>query len=427
MLVILFGSFVLLILLATPIAFAMGGSALLTLLLRGDIPLTVVIQKTFAAGSSFSLLAIPFFVLAGEVMTASRMTVSLVKLCDALVGHVRSGLASVSILACMVFAGISGSGVADTAAIGTVMIPQLIEKGYPRGRAAAIIAAGGALGPIIPPSLLMIIYGSIAELSVGALFLSGAVPGIMMGLGFMAVTYVWNLRGKWESGSGQRFSVGRVAGSLPGAVLPLITPVIIIGGIVGGIFTATEAGVVAAVYALVTALASRNLGLMGLKAIFVRAMLISTLSLFIISMAAIFGWILAIQHFPQAVQHFLLTITRGNQFLSAALILSFLVGLGFVVEVISIMIIFTPILAPLGPALGYDPIHWGLLQVLAINMGGVTPPVATHLYVSGSIAGCGLGEVSRYVMPLTAVMYAVLILVLLFPDLAMYLPRLFFH
>jgi C4-dicarboxylate transporter DctM subunit len=427
MLAMLFAAFVLLILLGTPIAFAMSGSALLTLLILGNIPLTVVVQKTFTAGSSFSLLAIPFFVLAGEVMTASRMTVGLVKLCDALVGHVRSALASVSLLACMVFAGISGSGVADTAAVGTVMIPQLIEKGYPRGRAAAIIAAGGGLGPIIPPSLLMIIYGSIAELSVGALFLSGAIPGVLMGTGLILIAYIWNLRGRWESGSSRAFSVRRVVGSVPNAALPLITPVIIIGGIVGGVFTATEAGVVAAVYALMAALLSRNLHLRDLKRTFVRAMLIATLSLFIISMASIFGWILAIQHFPEAVQTFLLGITRGNQFLAAALILSFLVALGFVVEVISIMIIFTPILAPLGPALGYDPIHWGLLQVMAINMGGITPPVATHLYVSGSIAECSLGEVSRHVMPLAAVMYAVLLLVLLVPDVAMFLPRLFFR
>jgi C4-dicarboxylate transporter DctM subunit len=427
MIATLFIIFALLILLGTPIAFAMSGSALLTIVLLGDIPLSVIVQKTFKAGSSFSLLAIPFFVLAGEVMTASRMTGGLVRLCDALVGHVRSALASVSILACMVFAGISGSGVADTAAIGTVMIPQLIQKGYPRGRAAAIIAAGGALGPIIPPSLLMIIYGSIAELSVGALFLSGAIPGIIMGIGLILTAYIWNIRGRWESGSGQNFSTKRLVSCIPGATLPLITPVIIIGGIVGGIFTATEAGVIAAVYALVAAFASRNLPIKELKEIFVRAMLTSTLSLFIISMASIFGWILAIQHFPQIVQAFLLEITRGNQFLAAVLILSFLVALGFVVEVISIMIIFTPILAPLGPALGYDPIHWGLLQVLAINMGGVTPPVATHLYVSASIAECRLGEVSRHVMPLTAVMYAVLLLVLLFPDVAMFLPQLFFH
>lgn len=426
MLTLLIVSFAILLAFGMPIAFSMSGSALAALIFRSDFPLDVFIQKTFTAGSSFPLLAIPFFVLAGELMTTSRMTDGLVALCDALVGHVKSGMASVSILACMIFAGISGSGVADTAAIGTVMVPQLIAKGYPRGMAASLLATAGALGPIIPPSILMIIYGSIAELSVGRLFLAGAVPGVLMGLGFMAVAYVWNTRQGWEAGSGQTFRLRRVGTTLRGAIPALITPVVIIGGIVSGVFTATEAGGVAAVYALAVALGTGRIGLREVRAVLLRSSLICTLPLFIVSTAAIFGWILAVQHFPQMVQNFLLSVSLGNRFLAAVLILSFLVALGFFVEVISIMIIFTPILAPLGPALGFDPIHWGLMQVLAINMGGVTPPVASQLYVAGSIAGCGLDEMSRYVIPFVAVMYAALILVLFLPDVAMFLPRVVF-
>lgn len=426
MLTLLIVSFAVLLAFGMPIAFSMSGSALAALIFRSDFPLDVFIQKTFTAGSSFSLLAIPFFVLAGELMTTSRMTDGLVALCDALVGHVKSGMASVSILACMIFAGISGSGVADTAAIGTVMVPQLIAKGYPRGMAASLLATAGALGPIIPPSILMIIYGSIAELSVGRLFLAGAVPGLLMGLGFMAVAYVWNTKRGWEAGSGQPFRLRRVGTTFRGAIPALITPVVIIGGIVSGVFTATEAGVVAAVYALGVALVTGRIGLREVRAVLLRSSLICTLPLFIVSTAAIFGWILAVQHFPQMVQSFLLSVSLGNRFLAAVLILSFLVALGFFVEVISIMIIFTPIFAPLGPALGFDPIHWGLMQVVAINMGGVTPPVASQLYVAGSIAGCGLDEMSRYVFPFVAVMYAVLILVLFVPDVAMFLPRVVF-
>jgi tripartite ATP-independent transporter DctM subunit len=426
MLTLLVVTFALLLALGMPIAFAMSGSALAALVFRSDFPLDVFIQKTFSAGSSFSLLAIPFFVLAGELMTVSRLTDGLVELCDALVGHVKSGMASVSVLACMIFAGISGSGVADTAAIGSVVIPQLVSKGYPRGMAASLLATAGALGPIIPPSILMIIYGSIAELSVGRLFLAGAAPGVLMGLGFMAVAYVWNSKRGWESGSRQNFSLRRVGTTFGGAVLALITPIIIIGGIVSGIFTATEAGVVAAVYALLAAIATRRIGIRDIRAVLIRSSLICTLPLFIISTAAIFGWILAVQHFPEMVQSFLLSVSLGNRYLAAVLILSFLVVLGFFVEVISIMIIFTPILAPLAQTLGFDPIHWGLLMVVAINMGGVTPPVASQLYVAGSIAGCGLDEMSRYVFPLVAVMYAVLILCLFVPNVAMILPRLVF-
>jgi tripartite ATP-independent transporter DctM subunit len=426
MLGLLIVTFAVLLALGMPIAFAMSGSALAALVFRSDFPLDVFIQKTFSAGNSFSLLAIPFFVLAGELMTVSRLTDGLVELCDALVGHVKSGMASVSVLACMIFAGISGSGVADTAAIGSVVIPQLISKGYPRGMAASLLATAGALGPIIPPSILMIIYGSIAELSVGRLFLAGAVPGVLMGLGFMAVAYVWNTKRGWESGSRQGFSLRRVGRTFRGAVLALITPIIIIGGIVSGIFTATEAGVVAAVYALVAATLTGRIGIRDIRRVLIRSSLICTLPLFIISTAAIFGWILAVQHFPEMIQGFLLSVSLGNRYLAAALILTFLVALGFFVEVISIMIIFTPILAPMAQALGFDPIHWGLLMVVAINMGGVTPPVASQLYVAGSIAGCGLDEMSRYVFPFAGVMYSVLIVCLFVPEIAMFLPRLVF-
>ncbi|HSC70507.1 MAG TPA: TRAP transporter large permease [Candidatus Methylomirabilis sp.] len=426
MLTLLIVTFAILLASGMPIAFAMSGSALAALVFLSDFPLDVFIQKTFSAGSSFSLLAIPFFVLAGELMTVSRLTDGLVELCDALVGHVKSGMASVSVLACMIFAGISGSGVADTAAIGSVVVPQLISKGYPRGMAASLLATAGALGPIIPPSILMIIYGSIAELSIGRLFLAGAMPGVLMGLGFMAVAYVWNTKRGWESGSGKRFSLQRVRTTFRGALLALVTPIIIIGGIVSGAFTATEAGVVAAAYALVAALATRRLAMANIRAALIRSGLIATLPLFIIATAAIFGWILAVQHFPEMVQSFLLSASLGSRHLAAALILSFLVALGFFVEVISIMIIFTPILAPMAGPLGFDPIHWGLMMVLAINMGGVTPPVASQLYVAGSIAGCGLDEMSRYVLPFVGVMYVVLILCLFVPGVAMFLPRLVF-
>jgi tripartite ATP-independent transporter DctM subunit len=426
MLTLLVVTFAVLLALGMPIAFAMSGSALTALVFRSDFPLDVFIQKTFNAGSSFSLLAIPFFVLAGELMTVGRLTDGLVELCDALIGHIKSGMATVSVLACMIFAGISGSGVADTAAIGTVMVPQLTAKGYPKGMAASLLATAGALGPIIPPSILMIIYGSIAELSVGRLFLAGAVPGVLMGLGFMAVAYVWNTKRGWETGSGRPFSLARVGRTFRGAVLALITPIIIIGGIVSGAFTPTEAGVVAAVYGLIAAFLNRRMPLADLRGVLVRSGLISTLSLFIVSTASIFGWILAVQHFPQMVQNLLLSVSLGSRYLAAVFILTFLVALGFFVEVISIMIIFTPIFAPLGPALGFDPIHWGLMQVVAINMGGVTPPVASQLYVAGSIAGCGLDEMSRYVFPFVGVMYAVLILCLFVPDVAMLLPRLVF-
>ncbi|MFB3818343.1 MAG: TRAP transporter large permease [Candidatus Methylomirabilales bacterium] len=411
-------------LLGMPIAFAMAASAVATLALFGNIPLSVVVQKVFAAGSSYPLLAIPLFVLTGELMTQAGMTAQLVRFCDSLVGHWRGGLAGVAILSCMVISGISGSGVADCAAIGTIMIPQLVGKGYPKGMASSIVGTGSALGPIIPPSILMVIYASIAEISVGALFLAGVLPGVMITAGLMAVAYAMNRRAGWDKAGRARASWGDVARATREATLPLLAPIIIIGGIVSGIFTATEAGVVGAAYGLLASWWFGRCSYPEIRAVFVRSALISTLSLFIISMASIFGWILAVENFPQAMRALLIRLGLGSPVLTTLYVLTFLVLLGFFVEVISMLIIFTPILAPMAPMLGLDAVHWGLLLVMAINMGGVTPPVAANLYVSSSIAKCHLDETSRYVFPLVAVLYAALVATIFVPGVATWLPRL---
>jgi C4-dicarboxylate transporter DctM subunit len=426
MLTILFGAFFLLLAVAVPIAFAMSASAIAALLIQGQVPLLLVVQRIYAGSDSFPLMAIPFFVIAGEIMTLSRMTAALVDLCDALLSHLRSGLAAVTNAACIVFAGISGSGSADAAAIGSVMIPQLIAKGYPAGLAASIVAAGGAVGPIIPPSLLMIIYAAIAEQSVGQMFLGGIVPGLLIGGGLMLVAHLWNLRRGWETGSGERPSLARVRPALRRSLVPLGTPVIIVGGIVGGVFTATEAGVIAAVYALVTGVFYADMSLRDLKDALLRSALLSSLSLFVISMASVFGWIMARQGFPAIVSGFVLDLAGANNLLAAGFVLLMILALGFFIEVIALMVIFVPILAPLGAPLGFDPIHWGLLLVMAMNVGGITPPVGAHLFITASIAKCSLGEVSRYQMPFATVHVVVIFVALLVPGLVLWIPRLFF-
>lgn len=423
MLGILFVAFFVMLFIGLPIAFAMAGSAILALIIETQIPLMLVVQRIYAGGDSFPLLAIPFFIIAGEMMTASRMTDQLVALADALLGHLRSGLAAVTVMACMIFAGISGSGSADAAAIGSVMIPQLKAKGYPRGLAAAIVATAGALGPIIPPSLLMIVYAAIAEQSVGQMFMAGIVPGLLIGVGLMVVIHLWNNIEGWETGSGQRPTVRRIGHALRDALIPLGTPVVIVVGIVGGVFTATEAGVVAAVYALVTAALYRKLSLRDVKAALVRSGLLSSLSLFVISMASIFSWILAREGFPRYVTDIVFGVSGDNQLLAAVIVISVILTLGFFIEVFALMIIFVPILAPLGPTLGFDPVHWGLLLVMSMNVGGITPPVGSNLFISASIAQCTLMEISRYQMLLVAVHAVVIFLVLLLPDIVMWIPR----
>jgi tripartite ATP-independent transporter DctM subunit len=411
--------------LGMPIAFAMAVSAISSLAFFSDVPMSVVVQKVFAAGSSYPLLAIPLFVLTGELMTLAGMTAQLVRFCDSLVGHWRGGLASVSVLSCMIISGISGSGVADCAAIGTIMIPQLVGKGYPRGMAASIVGTGSALGPIIPPSILMVIYASIAEISVGELFLAGFLPGFLITAGLMLAAYVMNLRRGWDKAGGSRAGVREIWHATREATLPLIAPVIIIGGIVTGVFTATEAGVIGAAYGLFAVWYFGRFDLRKLRKVFVRSAMISSLSLFIISMASVFGWILAVENFPQIVRGLLIRLGLGIPILTVVYVLTFLVFLGFFVEVISMLIIFTPILAPMATSLGMDPVHWGLLLVMAINMGGVTPPVAANLYVSSSIAGCELDETSKFVFPLVAVLYLALIVTIFVPGFATWLPQLF--
>jgi C4-dicarboxylate transporter DctM subunit len=251
------------------------------------------------------------------------------------------------------------------------------------------------------------------------------LPGFVITAGLMAAAYVTNRRHGWDLHTRRRATPAEVARATREAALPLLAPLLIIGGIVTGAFTATEAGAVGAVYALFAAWWFGRLSVGDLRAVLVRAAMISALSLFIISVAAIFGWILAIENFPQAVRGLLLAIGFGSPTLTAVYILTFLALLGFFVEVISVMIIFTPILAPMAGHLGLDPIHWGLLLVMAINMGGVTPPVATNLYVSSSIARCSMDETSRWVLGPVVVLYGVVLLSLFVPGLALWMPRLF--
>jgi C4-dicarboxylate transporter, DctM subunit len=423
MILLLFALFFFLLFIGVPIAFAMAASALFTLILGTNVPLILIVQRVFAGADSFPLLAIPFFIIAGEVMTATHMTKALVDLCQSLVGRMRAGLGGVAVAACVVFSGISGSGSADTAAIGSVMIPQLVARGYPRGVAAAIIAVAGALGPIIPPSLLMIIYGAIAEQSIGMLFLSGIIPGLLVGVGLFFVVMIGNTRLHWEEPSTVPFDLCVVWRSFRASLIPLGVPLVIIVGILGGIFTTTESSVIAAVYALVAAYLYRRFTWAELRAIFLRSGLLSSLSLFVIAMSAIFSWILAREGFPDQMVQLTQTLSGGHPLLAGAIVISILLILGIFVEVLPLIIIFTPTLAPLGIALGYDPIHWGLLMVMSMNIGGITPPVGANLFIAASIAGCKLREMGFWSWILTGVHVVVVFLVLIWPDLATWIPR----
>jgi C4-dicarboxylate transporter DctM subunit len=290
--------------------------------------------------------------------------------------------------------------------------------------AAAIVAVAGALGPIIPPSILMVIYAAIAEVSIGRMFLAGIVPGLLIGAGLFGFLYVLNRYRGFEVPDEGRLDLREVGRALKGSALPLGTPLVIIGGIVGGVFTVTEASVVAAVYALVAAYLYRGLSLPESKEIFLRSGLLSSLSLFVIAMSAIFSWILAREGLPHIVIK-LISSWSGDQPLAGVfLVILALLVLGIFIEVLPLIVIFTPVLSPLGTALGYDPIHWGLLMIMTMNIGGVTPPVGSNLFIAASIARCNLSEMTSWAWALTGVHVVVVIVVALWPALALWIPGL---
>ncbi len=422
MLIPLFLSFGVFLLLGLPIFFAMGLSSLVGLLVQGDLSLMVIPQRMFAMIDSFSLLAIPFFVLAGVFMETGGISVRLVRFASALVGHFRAGLAHVAILSAMIFAGVSGSATADTSAIGAITIPAMITTGYKRGFVAALLASAGAIGPIIPPSLIMIVYGSMTGVSIAAMFLGGFIPGVIIGLGLMAVCYLW--RSQTLGAREPRVTLKEAWRRLVDASWALISPVIILGGIVFGVFTPTEAGVVAVVYALVVGLfVYQEIKVAEIPGMLIKAAVTSTLVMSIIAAAGIFGWLLASERMPTLVADWMNSVTQSVA-LKMLLIQLFLLVLGCFVEGLAAAIILIPVLHPLALQMGLDPVHFAVVVCINIIVGGVTPPVGVLLYVSASIAETTLEDASRYVWPFLVVLVGVILATAYIPSLVTFLPRL---
>jgi len=392
-----------------PIAFAMGLSASLVMFFVYNVPMTVVVQQMFTSNDSFPLLAVPFFMLAGALMESGGISRRLVNFASALVGFIHGGLAQVTIIASMFFAGISGAAAADTAAVGTLMIPEMEKRRYDKGFAAAIQAAAGSIGVIIPPSIPMVIYGVLASTSIGALFLGGIGVGLLVGISLMLLSYFISRRRGYSPDNS--FSLSEVWTTFKEALWALGTPVIIVGGIMSGIFTATESAVVAADYSLLVGLfIYRELKLKNLPSIVAKAATTSAIVMFIIANASVFGWILAFEQIPQAITTSFVSITKDPVLLLLIINLLLLV-IGTFIETASALIIFVPLLVPLIPHLGIDPVQFGVLIVLNLAIGMLTPPMGICLIVSCSIAGISLEKVSRAVMPFVIVMIVDLMVV----------------
>ena len=418
-------AFVFLLVAGVPVAFTMGISATVGLLISEGVRFLIVVpQRIFAGIDKFPLIAVPLFILAGELMNGSGITQRLVALSSLIVGRLRGGLAQVNIFSSMIFAGISGSAVADTAALGSMLIPSMEKDGYTRSFAAAVTAASSIIGPVIPPSIIMVIYAYVMQVPTGALFLAGIVPGIMMAFAMMILTYfiVGPDQKPSQLALDARANAGRVIAE---AILPAVTPIIIVGGIVGGVFTPTESAAAAVAYtAFIALFVLRTTRFRELPSILLRAAKTSGTILFMIGAASLFAWLATIAGIPQVLTTHITGLT-DNVLLLFFLINIFLLLIGMVLDAAPAILILGPILAPAMMKLGVDPVHFAIVMCVNLTIGLATPPVGMVLFVAASVARERIEAISRRLLPYLAAHLVVLFLITYFPTLTMWIPSYF--
>lgn len=422
MTVALFVLFALFLILGVPIAFSLGLSSLGALLI-GDGSLAVVASRLYSAADSFSLMAIPFFVLAGCIMEKGKLSRRLIDFAMELVGPLKGGLGYVTVVTSMFFSAISGSGPATTAAIGSITIPAMEENGYDKKFATALQATSGAMGPIIPPSIVFIQYGVATGTSIGALFIAGIVPGLLIGVALIIMNGIISHK-KGYGGSNKKYSVIRIWKSFKNAALVILMPVIILGGIYGAIFTPTEAAIVACVYGLILAcVIYRELSLKDIKDVFVSSCKTTSMIMLVITCASLFGWILSSERIPERIAASVLAVTSDKFTLLIAINILLLI-VGCLLDQGSATIILAPILTPIAVAVGVDPIHFGALMVTNLCLGLVTPPVGVNLYVACGIAKLKIEDIVKPVLLLLGACLVMQMIITFVPDLIMFLPRL---
>lgn len=414
--------FVVLLLMGAPIAFALAIPALVYLVAAGHPPLAAIAQQAFTATDSFPLLAIPFFLLAGELMTRAHLTERIVRFSESLVGWIRGGLGHTTVLASMLFSGISGSGVADSIAIGKVMIPAMDKAGYDRRDASALTAASAVIGPIIPPSIPMIILGSAMNVSIGGLFAAGLIPGVLFGLGLMGASWYANRNN--PNLVSRRFLIAAVFRTAFHAIIPLLLPVILLGGMLSGVFTATEAGAVAVLYAtIVGLLVLRTLSFKELWEALIETAKGTAVIMLIIAAANPFSWLLSINQVPQTVASTLIAMS-DNPLVILLIINLILLIAGMFMETTANILILSPILMPAAIAVGLEPLHIAILIVVNLSIGLITPPVGLCLFSTSYVARLPFESIVRRIWPYLFVELVVLALISVFPTLTMIVPEL---
>jgi C4-dicarboxylate transporter DctM subunit len=423
----LLASFLALLVLGVPIALVLGITATIYLVTTGATPLSIVPQRIFAGLDQFVLMSIPFFILAGLLMNEAQLTGRLIQFANHLVGRWRGGLAQVNVLTSMFFGGITGAATADAAALGSILIPAMVKDGYRRDFSTAVTVASSLCGPLIPPSIPMLVYGISSGTSIGALFLAGATPGVVVGLAMLALNRVLlrrrpgNPAAAPSSGWAERgrgfFASFRVA------LIALMMPVIIVGGVTGGVFTPTESSVAAVLYAIVVGIGMRTLRLSVLWGQIMIAAVLSAAIMLIVANANLLGWVMAFEQIPQAVATLFLSLTdQWWVFLLLVIVLLLIVGL--FLETSGAIIILTPVLMPAAEAFGFDPVHFGVVIVFGLVIGLATPPVGLCLFVGCSIGNVTLEQLSRAMLPFLAVIIAVYVFFAFVPAASLWFPKL---
>ncbi|TDQ67497.1 tripartite ATP-independent transporter DctM subunit [Maritalea mobilis] len=416
-------AFVGLVILGLPIGFALGAAGVIGLYqIGGDNFVALGPGKMFNGLNIFPFLAMPFFILAGEIMNHTGITSRLVMLAQVLVGHFRGGLAHTNMLASVFFAGLTGSATADAAAFGKTLVPSMVERGYRRDYACAVTAAGSIIGPTIPPSGLMVVYGSLMGVSIGGLFAAGLLPGLIICAVCMAVIAI-GARANNLPQSEERARLPQIWATFKESLLALFMPIIILGGILGGIVTPTEAASIAVGYALfIGTFVYRKINMDDMVKMLIRTARVTGVIFVIIAFASIVGWYLSFNQIPQMVANSILGLS-DNRYVVIALIIGLLLLIGMVMDITAILIILAPVLVPLTAAIGLEPIHAGIIFVLALNISLMTPPVGACLFVLSSVTGEPLERITAKLWPFLLAEVAVLFVFAFFEDLALLMPR----
>ena len=410
--------------LGMPVAVALGLSSLVTIMVFARDSLASLSLKLFETSEAYTLLAIPFFILGGSFMTTGGVARRMIRFANACIGHLRGGLAMASVLACMLFAAVSGSSPATVVAVGSIVIAGMVKAGYPQSFAAGVICNAGTLGILIPPSIVMVVYGAATETSVGKLFMAGVVPGIVLGLMLMIAIYV---RARILDLPRQpRASLREILRSGRDSLWGLLLIVIILGGIYGGIFTPTEAAAVAAVYAFFIALfVYRDIGPAKVPQVLLESGRVTIMLMFIVANALLFAHVLTTERIPQTIAEAIISMGMPSwQFLVVVNILLLIAGM--FMEPTGIILILAPILFPIASRLGIDPVHLGIIMVVNLEIGMVTPPIGLNLFVTAGITKMSIMGVARAALPWTLILLAFLAIVTYVPVMTLFLPNLLF-